>query len=224
MVKKEVSSKEETSKTYVQYILVFNYSADKVSIAIGVIDSCHVREILILDIRFERESGFFAREREVPVVSHKHFGGIRSVSDDIVVLGGFTIFDILYFLSNFNHGVNEAVEFGERFAFSRFDHQCLMNRECHCWGVEAIVHQSFCDVDGGDACCASDLIDVENHFVCHVAVIACIEYWVVVFQSVFQVVSVKYSTHCSFLKAFTAQHLDIAVGDSEDLCATERSC
>ena len=30
-------------------------------------------------------------------------------------------------------------------------------------------------------------------------------------------------THSSFLQAFTAQHLDVAVGDGEDLGATERS-
>ena len=66
-------------------------------------------------------------------------------------------------------------------------------------------------------------VDVEDHLVSHMAVVAGIQDRVVVLQSFLQVVGIHDGTHSGFLQAFTAQHLDVAIGDGEDLGATERS-
>ena len=197
--------------------------ADQVTIAVGIIDAGDVREVLVLDVALHREAGLFAGEGEVPLAGHQHLGGIRSVRDDVVALFGLAVLNVLDLLADLDHGFDEAVKLGDGLAFGGFHHQGLVYREGHSGSVEAKVHQTLGNVDGGYANGLVDAVDVENHLVSHVSVIASIQNRVVVLQTFLQVVGVHDGTHGGFLQAFTAQHLDVAIGDGEDLCATERS-
>ena len=181
-----------------------------------------MREVLILDVALHREAGLLTAEGELPLVGHQHLGGVRSVADDVVALLGLAVLDVLDFLADLDHGFNEAVELGYRLALGGLHHQGLVHWEGHGRSVETKVHQTLGDVDGGHTNGLVDAVDVEDHLVSHMAVVAGIQDRVVVLQS-FLLVGIHDGTHSGFLQAFTAQHLDVAVGDGEDLCATERS-
>lgn len=88
--------------------------ANQIPVAVGVVDAGDVREVLVLNVALHREAGLFAGEGEVPLVGHQHLGGVRRVADDVVAFLGLAVLDVLDFLADLAHRVDEAVKFGDR--------------------------------------------------------------------------------------------------------------
>ena len=55
-------------------------------------------------------------------------------------------FYLLNFLADPYHGITKLVQFGEGFAFGRFNHEGTRNRKRHRWGMKPVIHQPLGNV------------------------------------------------------------------------------
>ena len=140
------------------------------------------------------------------------------VQQHVVRAVGATVLYLLYFLPDGQHGIDEVVQFGQAFAFGRFNHQRAVHGEREGGGMVAVVHQSFGDVVLADTCFGVDVATFQNHLVSHEAVGAAVDYAVGVLQAGGQVVGVEDGNLCGAGQSFGSHHADVAVGDGQDAC------
>ena len=125
--------------------------ADEVAVAVGVVDPRHVRPELLLAGPRRRERRLFAGVGVRPGVGGDHARGVRRVLERVVLRVDLPLDDPGDLGPDPDHRLAETVEFGERFALRRLDHQGAGNREGHGGRVEAVVHQPLRHVLGLDA-------------------------------------------------------------------------
>ena len=71
---------------------------------------------------------------------------VRGVFERVICAVELAGFDCREFPMNGEHGVAEAVELGEGFAFGRLDHQRAGDRPAHRGCVESEIHEALGDV------------------------------------------------------------------------------
>ena len=110
-------------------------------------------------------------------------------------------------------GLHEAVDFAERLAFSRLDHQGFMHREREGRGVEAEVHEAFGHVGGIYAVEGLELTEVDDAFVGDTAGGTCVESLQFRQETGRHVVGVEDGDFRDFAEAFRTEQFDVRVGD-----------
>ena len=86
----------------------------------------------------------------VPFVGGDHVGGVRGVFEEVVLFVGLAGFDGGDFGVDLDHGVAEAIQLGEGFAFGWLNHHGAGDGPRDGGRVEAIVHETLGDVLDSD--------------------------------------------------------------------------
>ena len=120
-------------------------------------------------------------------------------------------------------GLDEAVEFAERFALGRLDHQGLVDRERQGGRVEAEVHEAFGHVGGVDAVGGFEVAQVDDALVGHAAGRAGVEGGEFGHQLGGHIVGVEDGDLGHLPQAFGAEHFNIGVRDRQEQRAAVRS-
>ena len=170
------------------------------AVAVGVVDAVHRGQVFARIHAIQREDRRLAVVAAVPVAGEVG-QGVRRVHQRIVFRRPFAVFDAADFFADGEHGVAEAVEFGQGFAFGRLYHQCAGDGEAHGRRVEAVVHQAFGDVINADASAVFVRADVDDAFVRDVAVGIAVKHVVRAFEAGGDVVGVQDGNLARFFQA-----------------------
>src|SRR5690349_11462405 len=108
--------------------------------------------------------GFFAGVGVVPL-SGDGGGGVGGIDERVVVGGPDGFCDAVDLSLDGDHGVAEAIQLGEVFAFGGLDHEGAGDRERHRGRVQAVVGEPLGDVVDGDAGRLGDRAQVEDALV-----------------------------------------------------------
>ncbi len=135
--------------------------------------------------------------------------GVRGGLQRIVLRRPFPFFHPGNLGADGDHGVDEAVELGQRLAFGRLDHQRARHREAHGRCVKTVVHQALGDIFVADARGILQRTQVENAFVRHAAVVAGVEHRIVVLELFGDVVGRQNGHAAGLRQAVRAHHAHI---------------
>ena len=111
----------------------------------------------------------------VPVFRGDARCGMRRVLEGVVVLRPFPLLDPPDLLADRDHRLDEAIELCQRFAFGGLHHQRAGDREAQGGRVKAKVDQPLGHVFGRHAAGFLQRTQVEDAFMGHASVVACIE-------------------------------------------------
>jgi hypothetical protein len=188
-------------------------SADRVAVAIDVVDAADRRpEFVFLKPR-RRERGLFARVRTGPVVGGNRVRGVRRVFQRVVLLVHLAGFDRPAFAVNGNHRVAEPVEFGLRFALRWLDHHRARDRPAQRRRVKAVIHQPLGDVFRRDAL---EFAQIENALVRDEMAVTLVERREIFLQTLRDVIRVEDRDLRCFGQTGGAHRGDVNPRDGED--------
>ena len=76
-----------------------------------------------------------------------------------------SINDLLDFGANRDHGIDKSMDLIDVFRFSWLNHQGSSYRKGHRWRMEAVIHQTLCDVINCDTRILGQAADIKNALV-----------------------------------------------------------
>ena len=161
------------------------------------------------------ESGGFAGVRVRPLAGGDLVGGVRSVLEGVILGIGGTGFHGFDLSADGDHGVDEAIQFGFRFALRGLNHERAADRPGHGGGVVAVVHEAFGDVFDGDVV---EVAEVEDALVGDEAVGALVKGGEMRSEAFSDVVSVEDGV-AGGLDDVGSHHGEVHPGDGEDASA-----
>src|SRR5210317_83035 len=102
-----------------------------------------------------------------PFIRGDSFDCIGCIPKNGIVGRTLAIFDRSDFLANGDHGITEAIEFSQWFAFCRLNHQSACDWPTHCWRMEPVVNQSLGDIIDRDTGAVFDNSCIEDALMSH---------------------------------------------------------
>ena len=197
--------------------------ADEVAIAVHIVDSADGREVLdrIAHLRVRADSEL-SRVSSRGVVAEDRIERMRSVVQRVVVRWPFPGFDLLELAVDQLHCAAEAIEFVQRFAFGRLDHQRAANREGHGRCMEAEVDQTLGDIVDRHVGLLVERSGVDDALVSDKAAVTGVENLVVLLQAMSDVIGVEDGDLGCHAEAFGTHHPNVHPGDGQDAGAAER--
>ncbi len=197
-------------------------AAEQVAVAVHVVHPAHGRPVLGLPQRRDRIGRRLARVGMRPLAAQQAVRGVGRVLERVVVLRPFALLDPADLAADGDHRVDEAVQLGQRLAFGRLHHQRVGHGEGQGGRVEAVVDQPLGDVLGHHAAGLLEAAQVQDAFVCHVAVGACVQRGVVVLEARADVVGREDGRLGGGAQAVRAHHADVHPADRQHRGVAER--
>ena len=130
-----------------------------------IIDTGNAGPEFVLAKPWCRPGGLGARIRSRPLIAGHTCRGVRGVFEHVVGAVELAGLDGDEFRMNREHGVAEAVEFGQCLALSRLNHEGSGDWPAHCGSMETKIHEALGDVLDFDAGTLLPLTQIEDAFV-----------------------------------------------------------
>ena len=126
-------------------------------------------------------------------------------------------------LADRHHGRAEAIELSERLAFRGFHHHRARHWPAHRGGMEAVVHQTLCQVIDLQAAAALERPQIEDALVGHAPTHAPVEHGEVGLQAGGQQVGGQQGHLAGLAQARAAHHADVHPADRQNR-STAQGC
>ena len=133
--------------------------ADEVAVAEDVVHAADRGPELPVAQAFHGESGLLPAIRAAPAIGGHLVGGVRRVLEQVVLGVLAPLLDLHDLVVDGDHRVAEAVELALRLRFGGLDHERARHRPAERRSVEAVIHEPFRDVLGGDRLEAAEVED-----------------------------------------------------------------
>ena len=140
---------------------------------------------------------------------------MRRMFERVVVLRPVPVFDLANLFADGDHGVDEAVQLGQGFAFGRFHHQRAGHRKAQGGCMKTVIHQALGDVLCRHAAGFLQRAQVQDAFVCDMAVFTGVERRVMVLEAGADVVGAQNSHFGRLFQAFGAHHAAVHPADRQ---------
>jgi len=192
-----------------------------VAVAVDVVDAGDGGPEFVLTQPWGGPSGLAARVGAGPFVRRhtgRRVGGVFQRVIRAVELAGF---DCRKFAVDGEHGVTEAVELGEGFAFGRLDHEGAGDRPAHRGSVESKIHEALGDVLDFDAGTLLPLTQIEDAFVRDAAGFSFVEDREMLTETNSHVVGIEDRDGGGVTQGARPHHGDIHPRNDEDARAAE---
>ena len=147
--------------------------------------------------------------------------------DDRVVGGVATLSHSLALTLDRDHSLDKTIHLGLRLTLRRLDHKRIVYGEREGRSVETVVHQTARHIARIDAIELLEFVQVEDHLVTYAAILSRIVCAELLRQSCRHIVCIDDCHFGSLAQTALAEHLDVAVGDRQQHCATpgrRRNC
>lgn len=180
--------------------------ADQVAVAVSLIDTTHSGPDFASKVDPRGGvSSLLPRVAMVPLVCHQVVQSVGSILQNIVLSVNFTTFDLCDFCPDLLKGVNQPVEFELVLTLCRLDHQGAVNWPACGGSVEAVVHQTLCNVRLVDVCSLLEHTTVKNQLVSDTTLIAFKHDFIVILQTLCNVVGIQDGLLSRLQKSFGAE-------------------
>ena len=153
-------------------------------------------------------------------------GRVRRICDR-VVSGVTALSHSLALAFDRDHSLDKAIHFGLRLTLRRLDHKRIVHGEREGRSVETVVHQTARHIARIDTIELLELVQVEDHLVTYATILARIVGAELLRQRSRHIVCIDDSHLGSLAQTALAEHLDVAVCDRQQQCATpgrRRNC
>src|SRR5215510_4558419 len=157
------------------YLLVFSRrlligshwrtGADKVPVAVSVVNPSHRRPVLVRARRAGGEATLHSGVSPIPFLASDIKSRMRRVAQRRIGDGEAAVFDLLNLTANGDHGVAEPIQLRLRFRFSRLDHERFRHRKTHGGGMKAVINEALGDVIDRNPSGVLQRARVDNAFV-----------------------------------------------------------
>ena len=196
-------------------------AAEDVAVAVDVVDAGDGGPEFVLTEPWGGPSGLAAWVGAGPLV-RRHTGcRVRSVFEWVIRAVELAGFDCRKFAVDGEHGVAEAVELGEGFAFGRLDHQRAGDRPAHRGSVESEIHEALGDVLDFDAGALFPFAQIKDALMGDAAGFAFVEDREMCAESNGHVVSVENRDGRGIAEGAGTHHGNIHPGNNQNARAAE---
>ena len=196
-------------------------AAEDVAVAVDVVDAGDGGPEFVLTEPWGGPSGLAAWVGAGPLV-RRHTGcRVRSVFERVIRAVELAGFHRRKFTMDGEHGVAEAVELGEGFAFGGLDHQGAGDRPAHRGSVESEIHEALGDVLDFDAGTLLPLPQVEDAFVRDAAGFSFVKNREMLTETNGHVVGIEDRDGGGVTQGARPHHGDIHPGNDEDAGAAK---